>query len=100
MPEEREIGQDVVLPTGEAQIGVIAQEVEQVFPEAVTTGADGVKRVNYSGLIGPLIEAVKAQQREIAAQNERIDRQQHDIDDLKRGLSGIEDEYSVAVARR
>jgi endosialidase-like protein/coenzyme PQQ synthesis protein D (PqqD) len=100
MPDEREIGQDVVLPTGEPQIGVIAQEVEQVFPQAVVTGADGVKRVNYGGLIGPLIEAVKAQQREIAAQNERIERQQRDIDDLKRALSCMEDEHSLAIARR
>jgi len=40
-------------------IGVIAQEVERVFPELVTTGDDGIKRVYYAGLIGPLIEAVK-----------------------------------------
>lgn len=40
-------------------IGVIAQDVEKVFPELVTTGRDGYKRVHYAGLIGPLIEAVK-----------------------------------------
>ena len=40
-------------------IGVIAQEVERVFPELVTTDKDGLKRVDYVGLIGPLIEAVK-----------------------------------------
>lgn len=43
----------------QAGMGVIAQELEQVFPELVTTGADGLKRVDYIGLIGPLIEAVK-----------------------------------------
>jgi endosialidase-like protein len=40
-------------------VGVIAQDVEAVFPELVTTGPDGIKRVDYVGLIGPLIEAVK-----------------------------------------
>ena len=40
-------------------MGVIAQEVERVFPELVVTGDDGIKRVFYMGLIGPLIEAVK-----------------------------------------
>jgi hypothetical protein len=40
-------------------IGVIAQEVERVFPELVETTEDGLKRVHYYGLIGPLIEAVK-----------------------------------------
>jgi trimeric autotransporter adhesin len=85
-PEEREIGQDMTLPTDEAQIGVIAQEVEQVFPEAVSTGTTGVKSVNYSGLIGPLIEAVKEQQREIKAQ-------QREIDELKDALSAFSAAY-------
>jgi hypothetical protein len=40
-------------------LGVIAQEVEQVFPELVHTDPGGYKRVNYLGLIAPLIEAVK-----------------------------------------
>jgi hypothetical protein len=40
-------------------IGVIAQELEQIFPELVTTDEEGRKKVNYVGLIGPLIEAVK-----------------------------------------
>jgi len=32
-------------------VGVIAQEVEQDDPQAVITGADGVKRVNYSRVL-------------------------------------------------
>jgi hypothetical protein len=46
-------------------MGLIAQEVEEVFPEVVGTGPNGMKAVNYSVLIAPLIEAVKAQQAEI-----------------------------------
>ena len=38
--------------------GVIAQDVERAFPGLVVT-IDGVKRVNYTGLVGVLIEAVK-----------------------------------------
>lgn len=41
------------------QIGVTAQDVEKVFPEAVSKGPEGYMAVNYSGLIAPLIEAVK-----------------------------------------
>jgi Chaperone of endosialidase len=41
------------------QIGVIAQEVERAFPELVTTDQHGWKRVDYLGLIAPLLEAVK-----------------------------------------
>ena len=44
-------------------IGVIAQELEAVLPELVTQG--DVKSVNYNGLIGVLIEAVKEQQKQI-----------------------------------
>jgi hypothetical protein len=38
-------------------IGVIAQELEKVLPQLVNDGA--VKSVNYNGIIGVLIEAVK-----------------------------------------
>jgi hypothetical protein len=40
-------------------IGVIAQDVEAVFPELVRIDDRGFKTVNYQGLIAPLIEAVK-----------------------------------------
>ena len=44
-------------------IGVIAQELEKVLPELVTQG--DIKSVNYNGLIGLLIEAIKEQQKQI-----------------------------------
>jgi hypothetical protein len=40
-------------------IGVIAQEIEKIIPEVVETNNDGIKNVNYLGLIGVLIEAIK-----------------------------------------
>lgn len=40
-------------------VGVIAQEIEEVFPEVVETTLSGIKNVNYNGLIGILIEAIK-----------------------------------------
>jgi hypothetical protein len=40
-------------------LGVIAQDVERVFPELVERGENGFLAVHYYGLIGPLIEAVK-----------------------------------------
>lgn len=49
--------------TGKASIGVIAQEVEKVLPELVSN--QDTKAVNYNGLIGLLIEAVKNQQAQI-----------------------------------
>jgi hypothetical protein len=48
----------------EKSIGVIAQEVERVFPELVISNNDN-KAVNYNGLIGVLIEAIKDLQKEV-----------------------------------
>jgi len=46
---------------GHREIGVIAQEVEAVFPELVTTwGDENYRAVDYGRLSGILIEAVKA----------------------------------------
>jgi len=53
-------------------VGVIAQQVEKILPEVVETNTDGLKAVNYSGLIGVLIEAIKDQQREINILKEKL----------------------------
>jgi len=47
------------------QIGVIAQELQKVFPELVKLGSDGFYSVNYTQLTAVLIQAVKEQQTEI-----------------------------------
>lgn len=47
------------------QIGLIAQEVERIYPEVVQTGSDGYKSVDYGRLTPILIEAIKEQQQEI-----------------------------------
>ena len=54
------------------QVGVMAQEVEKVFPELVHTRNDGYKTVNYPGLIPPLLNVVQEQQQTIDALKERL----------------------------
>lgn len=49
------------------QTGVLAQEIEQTFPELVKEDAQGTKSVNYLGLIPHLIESIKDQQQQIEA---------------------------------
>jgi hypothetical protein len=49
-------------PEDKIEYGLIAQEVEQVFPELVITQPDGIKTMNYLGMVAPLVEATKAQQ--------------------------------------
>jgi hypothetical protein len=58
------------------KIGVLAQDIEKVFPELVSE-SNGVKSVNYQGLVPVLINALKEQQAEIdrlKTQEERLDR--------------------------
>jgi len=50
---------------GEPSVGMIAQEVEQVIPEVVSTREDGYKSIGYGKLIGLLVEAIKEQQETI-----------------------------------
>ena len=52
-------------------IGVIAQDIEEIIPEVVKMSGD-MKTVNYNGLIGVLIEAVKEQQHQIEELKKQI----------------------------
>jgi hypothetical protein len=53
--------------TGEKSIGVIAQEIEEVIPEVVSTTNDEaeMKSVAYGNVVGLLIEAIKDLQQEV-----------------------------------
>jgi hypothetical protein len=44
---------------GQLQVGVIAQDVEKVLPEAVTTLPGGYEAVDYARLVPVLVEAMK-----------------------------------------
>ena len=46
-------------------VGVIAQEIEKVLPEVVTTRDNGYKAVRYEKIVALLIQAVKEQQLQI-----------------------------------
>ena len=46
-------------------VGVIAQEIEEVLPQIVTTRENGYKAVKYEKLVALLIEGIKAQQNQI-----------------------------------
>ncbi|HVK61255.1 MAG TPA: tail fiber domain-containing protein, partial [Bdellovibrionales bacterium] len=86
------------------QIGVIAQDVEKVFPEAVRTSLDGTKRVNYPALVAPIIEAIKELYGEVfgiknevvvlKAENEKLKEenaaQNKQLDEMRERLENIE----------
>ena len=87
------------------QIGFIAQEVETVFPELVTTDRDGYRSVNYIGVVPVLVEAVKTQQSQIDAlkakvaaletQNSTLKKQNDAIEELKKQVAAL-----VAAAQK
>ena len=64
--------------SGKHEIGVIAEEVSAVVPEVVQYEDNGkdARGVDYSRLTALLIEAVKQQQKQIAAQQKQIAKQQ------------------------
>jgi hypothetical protein len=59
------VGYDWINGSGHAY-GLIAQDVEEVLPEAVKTDENGIKSVNYSMVIPFLIETVKELRQDIA----------------------------------
>jgi len=70
--------------SGEKSIGLIAQDVEKVFPEIVNTDeVTGLKTIEYAKLVAPLIEAVKEQQKMIDEQKVLINQQGEEIKTLK-----------------
>ena len=50
---------------GKQKIGVLAQDIQKVFPELVSEDANKMLAVNYQGLVPVLINALKEQQAEI-----------------------------------
>lgn len=54
------------------ELGVIAQEVKKVFPQAVTKDSNGFYSVAYSMLISPLIEAVKELDNKVSVENKAL----------------------------
>jgi hypothetical protein len=70
------------------QIGLVAQEVETVFPDWVTTGADGLKQVTERSTTALMVEALRDLRTEKDAE----------INDLKARLEKLEALLAAQVA--
>ncbi|WP_374000654.1 tail fiber domain-containing protein [Bdellovibrio bacteriovorus] len=64
-------------------MGVIAQDVEKVFPEAVDKDEKGFRAVAYTKLIGPMIEAFKELYKSISGVKAELQAQKREIASLK-----------------
>jgi hypothetical protein len=76
--------------TDKEQIGLIAQEVEKVFPQLVITDNKGYKAVDYVKLVPVLLEGMKVQQSELIQQQSVNRSLQDQIDELKKLISHSE----------
>lgn len=75
---------------GKASRGVIAQELEEVFPELVYTDENGRKSVYYEGLFGPVIESVKDLNHRCEAQDEQLEVAHQRIADLEKMVQTLD----------
>ena len=57
---------------GKKDIGLVAQEVEEVLPEIVKTRQDGFKGLQYEKLIPLLVEGMKEQQQQIEELKQQV----------------------------
>ncbi len=64
------------------QIGLIAQDLEKVFPQLVNTDNNGYKAIAYDKLSSLLVEAIKEQQEQIESQSEKITRLEKLVEQL------------------
>ena len=56
--------------------GIIAQDVEQIMPDAVFNNPNGAKSVNYNCLVGLLIETVKNQNNRMKQMEKKLEETQ------------------------
>ena len=59
---------------GKQKIGVLAQEIKEVFPELVSEDDNEMLAVNYQGLVPVLINALKEQDAKMKEQEKKINR--------------------------
>ena len=71
-------------------IGVVAQEIQKVIPEAVTENSKGYLLVNNDPIIWTMLNAIKEQQRLIHKQQVQVQLQQAKIDRLSRQVRAVQ----------
>ena len=83
------------------RIGMIAQEVEQVFPDWVESGPEGYKRLTYRGFEALTVEALRelrdekdaqlqARDAEMQGLNQKVEQKETEITELKARLERLE----------
>ncbi len=82
----------------EREIGVIAQDVEKVFPELVKTDKEGFKSVNYAKLSAVLLQVVKEQQVRIENLEKKYSEQTNAIYELTEAFYSLQKENEIKMS--
>ena len=67
---------------GNQKIGLLAQEIQEVFPELVSEDDNKMLAVNYQGLVPVLINAIKEQDLKMKEQGKRLERLENIISSM------------------
>ena len=88
-------------PDGKRDIGLIAEDVAGVLPEAIVYDESGknVKAIGYSRLLAVLIEAVKEQQVEIKTQDHSLKEQKSQVARLRAEIERLKISIRAATVR-
>ena len=70
---------------GRADMGVVAQNVAEVFPDIVSKNKDGMMSVEYDSLVGPMIESI----RELKSENDDLRNQIASLNEIKTQVNEI-----------
>jgi hypothetical protein len=69
------------------QIGVIAQELKEIYPELVGTSDDGFYYVDYQHLSGVLLQAINEQQVQIDNLEKMVKKQNKLLKEIEKKLN-------------
>jgi hypothetical protein len=72
------------------QLGFIAQDLEDVVPEAVITDREGMKSVSYAPVVALLTAATKEQRAEISSLRTKVGEQAAQLAEFKRRMEAME----------
>ena len=76
--------------TGDKSAGLTAQDVEKVFPVAVSTdNSTGIKSLNYGALTAPIVESIKELNNKDIEKDKKIAELQNEIEALKEEIENL-----------
>jgi len=64
------------------QVGLLAQDVQKIYPQLVKEDSNGTLSVNYSGMVPVLLEAIKEQQVQRNKDDQRITQLEKQVQEL------------------